>query len=150
MLRLLSFIIMFGLCTSLNAQNYFGEKEEIDRILDNIKSFSEHVVASDYKKIAESYTLDGKMMPGGKDIIEGHADIEKGWTLPEGIRISAHKIDPEEIRIIEDYAYDYGYYSGKTSNADGSESSWKGKYVIVWKKVEGDWKIYLDIWNRVN
>jgi ketosteroid isomerase-like protein len=38
---------------------------------------------------------------------------------------------------------------GKTQQADGSEVSWRGKYVIVWHKRQGEWKIYLDIWNRV-
>jgi len=28
-------------------------------------------------------------------------------------------------------------------------SSWKGKYVIVWKKVDSKWKMHLDIWNSV-
>ena len=42
-----------------------------------------------------------------------------------------------------------GYYEGKTQRKDGSEISWKGKYVIVWKKEKGDWKIHLDAWNRV-
>ena len=29
----------------------------------------------------------------------------------------------------------YGYYKGKTEQKDGEISSWKGKYLVVWKKV---------------
>ena len=32
---------------------------------------------------------------------------------------------------------------------DNKEVSWHGKYTIVWKKTDGEWKIYLDIWNNV-
>ncbi|MEO0584930.1 MAG: nuclear transport factor 2 family protein [Bacteroidota bacterium] len=67
--------------------------------------------------------------------------------MPEGVAITYHKVTPEEIKIIGDEAYDYGYYEGKTKSAERGESSWGGKYVIIWRKVEGEWKIYLDIWN---
>ena len=60
-----------------------------------------------------------------------------------------HKITPKEIKVVGNEAYDYGYYEGTTLRANGSESNWKGKYVIIWKKVAGEWKIYLDIWNRI-
>ena len=58
-------------------------------------------------------------------------------------------IMPEEIVIMGNEAYDYGYYEGQTKNADDSTTSWRGQYVIIWKKEEGDWKMYLDIWNRI-
>ena len=48
-----------------------------------------------------------------------------------------------------DTAYDFGYYYGTTIVEGKEAESWKGKYVIVWKRVDGDWKMYLDIWNRV-
>jgi len=54
-----------------------------------------------------------------------------------------------EITIIKKTAYDYGYYEGETIMKDGSSSKWKGKYMIIWKKVGKDWKIYLDIWNSI-
>jgi ketosteroid isomerase-like protein len=31
--------------------------------------------------------------------------------------------------------------------SDGSESAWQGKNVMIWKKVDEEWKMYLDIWN---
>jgi ketosteroid isomerase-like protein len=42
-----------------------------------------------------------------------------------------------------------GYYEGKSLKQDGEEISWKGKYLIVWKKEANDWKMYMDIWNRI-
>ncbi len=148
-----SFIIVIVLYiiapTFTSGQNLIGDEKEIEKILFNIKTFSEHIMASDYDAIAAAYTEDGKIFPSGRDIIEGREDIRKYWVLPEGRSTKYHKVKPEEIKIIGDEAYDYGYYEGVSLNAQGQESSWKGKYVIVWKKVEGEWKIYLDIWNRI-
>jgi ketosteroid isomerase-like protein len=58
-------------------------------------------------------------------------------------------ITPVEIKVNGDFAYDYGYYEGETLFTNGRSSRWIGKYVIVWKKENGKWKIYLDIWNSL-
>ncbi len=130
------------------AQTLNGNKEDIQTILKNTEDFSKYVMASDYEKISASYTKDAKIFPNNTKILEGE-DIVRYWTLPEGISTSFHKITQTEISVVENMAYDYGYYEGKTKHKDGNISSWKGKYVIVWKKVEGQWKMYLDIWNGV-
>ena len=104
---------------------------------------------SDYHSIGKAYTVDAKIFPNNMDIIQGREEIIKYWTLPEGLRTKYHKIIPEEIKIIGNEAYDYGYYEGTTLRSDGTESNWKGKYVVVWRKIDREWKMYLDIWNRI-
>jgi len=91
-----------------------------------------------------------KIFPSGSDIIIGRKAIKEKWTLPKGSSIVTHKVMPKEIKIIEDYAYDYGYYEGSSTNEKGDLFPFKGKYVIVWKKNNDSWKIYLDIWNAIN
>jgi ketosteroid isomerase-like protein len=134
----------------LSAQTYLGKQKDIDQILENITKFSEYVVAADYDNIAASYTKDGKIFPNRLNIISGRADVRKYWVLPEGVRTIAHKITPVEIKVKGKEAYDYGYYEGTTRRANGEEVSWRGKYVIIWRKVGKEWKIYLDIWNSVD
>ena len=140
-------LVMFGL--PLSAQNVDRNNGEIIKILKNTAEFSAAIMASDYQAIGNAYTLDAKIFPNGSDIIEGREAIIKYWVLPEGRSTKYHKVTPEEIKITGDEAYDYGYYEGTTLLADGKESSWRGKYVIIWRKVDGDWKIYLDIWNSI-
>lgn len=119
------------------------------RLLEQIAQFSKEVVAGNAKAIAAMYTEDGKIFPGGRRIMEGRQALEEYWTPGGSSRISYHKITPEEIKFLGDYAYDFGYYEGKTTQADGTSSDWAGKYVIVWKRVGEEWQIYLDIWNRI-
>ena len=131
------------------AQDYSGKKKDIEKILKKIDQFSNHYIQAEYQKLAECYTQDGKIFPDGTQIIEGIEAIEKRWMLPENIKILKHRIQPLEIKVIKKYAYDYGTYAGRTLNANGDKIDWRGKYVIVWRKVNNDWKIYLDIWNRI-
>ena len=131
------------------SQEYYGKQKDIQQILENIKAFSQYYMAGDTEKLIGCYTSDGKIFPANRAIMEGRPELFSYWTTPEDIQILKHKITPSEIRVVKKYAYDYGYYEGETLLANGNKSSWKGKYVIVWKKVGKEWKIYLDIWNRV-
>lgn len=139
----LSFVFAFN----LSAQTYIGKQKDIDKILKKVAAFSKYVVAGDAEAIAASYTADGKIFPNKKDILEGTAALQEYWKPREGWKTTYHKVTPQEIRIVKKTAYDYGYYEGESQSPDGTKSQWKGKYVIVWKKVKKDWKIYLDIWN---
>lgn len=121
---------------------------EEDKIRGNISAFSTAYMNGDAEKIASFYTSDGKLFPGGRDIIEGHNGILNYWNFPEGSKDMYHKITPLEIRIFRNYAYDYGYYEGSITNKKGKRNDFKGKYMIVWRKENGAWKILLDIWNR--
>lgn len=142
-------VLVFFSIHKVTSQNYIGEEKQIKQILENVKNFSKYVMEGDHKMIGESYTDDAKIFPSNMKIIEGKQPIINYWMLPEGVNITYHKIFPKEIEIIENTAYDYGTYEGVTKRSNGDESKWKGKYVIVWKKVGMDWKIYLDIWNKI-
>ncbi len=124
-------------------------KSDLDVINENIKAFSQAYMNSDAEALANMYTEDGKIFPNNRLIMSGKTDLKNYWTVPEDVKILYHKVTPSEIHIENDTAYDYGYYEGKTLTKDKKEVSWKGKYIIVWKKVNGNWKIYLDIWNNV-
>ena len=121
-------------------------------IKNNIAQFSKDLVAGNYEAVVAAYTKDAKIFPNNLDILSGTEAIRNYWTPPaeRKSRTTFHKITPQEIKITGNEAYDWGTYKGTTTAPDGTESHWKGKYVIIWKKTEsGEWKIYLDIWNRI-
>lgn len=140
---------VFSFKVSTNNEN-LALKEEVLKIVSNIINFSKYYTSADYDALANAYCKEGVILPPGADIIKGRAAIKKRWILPEGVKVPYHKITPTEIKIIGDYAYDIGYYEGTTIRKDKSEVSFKGKYLIVWKKEDGDWKIYADAWNKIN
>ncbi len=144
-------ILMISLLsiTQVFSQAYIGDEKEIQAILKNVTQFSKDYMNGNAEGIANAYTADGKIFPSNVEVIEGRDALIKYWTMPEGIKVKFHRVSPVEIFIQGDRADDWGYYEGITIGKDGKESAWKGKYVIVWKKINGEWKIYLDIWNRI-
>jgi ketosteroid isomerase-like protein len=133
-------------CTKKTNPGYEIEKQSL---LNTMKEFSKAYIAGDYEAIADAYTSDGKIFPNNASIIEGKEAIKKRWILPKGESILHHEFLPEEINILGTYAFDYGFYKGRTKTKEGKEIDFKGKYVVVWKKIDAEWKMYLDIWNRV-
>ncbi len=142
-------LVLLFFAPQLNAQTYNGDEKEIEKILTSVAYFSDCLVNKEMDKLVACYTKDAKIFPNKQNILEGIEGLKQYWVTPKDVQIVQHKITPIEITIENKTAYDYGYYEGTTRRPDGSEISWKGKYVIVWKKVEGEWKIYLDIWNEI-
>jgi ketosteroid isomerase-like protein len=128
-------------------QNYIGDKKEIKKILKNAEAFSKAVVSGNTEGLVKAYTADAKLFPTNRDILSGTDSVRAYWSFSGPSAISYHKLTPIEIKISGDEARDYGYYEGTSKLEDGSESHWKGKYLVIWKKVDDDWKMYLDIWN---
>lgn len=133
-------------CT--NGKKSKGLEKDKVAIAEATKSFSKAYMEKNYDAIANSYTKDAKIFPGNLTIISGRDSIKSFWMGGWG-KVLHHEIIPEEIKFFGDYAHDFGYYQGKSSDKDGKTSEWRGKYVVIWKKEDGDWKMYLDIWNRV-
>lgn len=134
-----------------NLKNEFL-KTDLGQIHSEIDAFSDALVRGDYDAVVAAYTLDARIFPNNTPILAGEKSIRQYWTPPPSrtSRTIHHRIIPEEIKINGREAYDWGYYEGRTWLEDGTELPWRGKYVIIWKKTEDDqWKIYLDIWNRV-
>lgn len=149
MKNLLTLFAFTLLSFSTAAQSYNGSEKDIQAILKNIDAFSGFVMAGDIESIGQSYTEDAHILVNNRDIITGRDPIEAYWTPGGTSRTVYHKIHPVEITVTGNTAYDMGRYEGKTRMQNGEEVSWKGKYVIIWKKIEGEWKIYIDIWNRI-
>lgn len=148
-LKIKSTVLLLLLSTFFYAQEYSGKGADINSILNHIDKFSKACVAGNHDELTSLYSMDGKIFPAGEDISIGREAIRKRWILPKGMRWVSHKVSPKEIRIIQDYAYDYGNYTTILVNKKGKEIISKGNYIIIWKKIDNDWKIYLDIWNKI-
>ena len=51
------------------------------------------------------YTEDAKLFPEDAEIVSGADNIKELYSMPEGVRVVEHKIDPLEIKIEGDHAY---------------------------------------------
>ena len=100
--------------------------------------------AGDGAGIAALHADDAMLLPPGSEAVEGRAAIEAFWqsTIEElGVQVA---LTTSELESHMATAIEVGSYV--FTSADGSHVD-HGKYVVLWKKVDGDWKLHRDIWN---
>ena len=102
----------------------------------------------DFAVIEALYASDGLLLPSNSPPVEGPKAVVAVWKswaeLPNvDIAFAANRI---EVSSSGDMALDYGWYTFAFDTDNGRFSD-RGKYVIVWKKVGGAWKIAADIFN---
>ena len=115
------------------------------------RSFSAAYVQGDPEAMAGAYTEDAVIFPDRRAAISGRQAIQQYWTLPANRTITQHELIPEKVVVKGDMAYDHGRFrvSGTTDGVAWGPS-W-GKYVVMWRKgADGNWRMQLDIWNRLD
>ena len=106
------------------------------------------VKAKDASGVAEIYAEDGAVMPPNAPIGKGRAAIQQTWASMMRTPGFDLTFNPEQIVISSsgDMALDRGTYTLTVAPA-GTTQTDTGKYVVVWRKIGGDWKAVADIFN---
>lgn len=122
-----------------------ADEQAIRGIVDNWVKLAKE---KDAAAIAELYTEDGAVMPPNAPIGKGRAAIQQTWASMIGTPGFDLAIVPEEILVSSsgDMAFDRGTYR-VTVAPDGAAQTDTGKYVVVWRKIDGEWKAAADIFN---
>lgn len=116
-------------------------RRQVARWLELIKS-------KDAAAIAQLYTEEGAVMPPNATIGKGRTAIQQTWTSMMNTPGFDLTIVPEQIIVSgsADMALDRGTYRLAIAPS-GKVQSDTGKYVVVWRKVGGEWKAAADIFN---
>ena len=106
------------------------------------------VKAKDAAGIAAFYADDGAVMPPNAPIGKGRTAIQQTWASMMETPGFDLTITPEQIVVSSsgDMALDRGTYSLAVA-PDGTTQTDTGKYVVVWRKIGGEWKVAADIFN---
>jgi len=111
--------------------------------------FSQRYMRGDAQGMAQLYTENGVIFPGGRPMIRGRDAIAGYWTLPAGTTVVEHKTTADSIIVVGNTAYDYGTFRARNAKDGQSGNVGYGKYVIVWQRQpDGKWLMHLDIWNN--
>ena len=102
----------------------------------------------DAAAVSKLYASDGAMMAPGAPIAQGQPALEKAWgglmQMPGfGLTFKADKI---VVASGGDMALDRGTYLLSLNGPNGPTKD-VGKYVVVWRNVDGQWKVAADIFN---
>jgi uncharacterized protein (TIGR02246 family) len=98
----------------------------------------------DAAAITALYTANATLLPPHAARATGSEAILEFWKAGLAGAPPVAKLTTGEVEVHGDTAHEVGTY--EVSAADGKVID-KGKYVVVWKREGGQWKMHRDIWN---
>jgi len=102
------------------------------------------VLAGDAQKVADLYASNAEIIPAGAPIASSPAAILDFWkgfiaAAPRDLVLETRSVETAGGIAVEDGTL-------KITAKDGAVST--SRYVVVWKKEAGGWKLFRDIWNE--
>jgi len=132
----------------VTAQESVDRQAEEQKIRDLDRQWVQAVAAGDVEAIANFYAPEGRFMPPNAPAAEGRDAVATSWRGILGLPEVKLTFGPTQIEVAQagDMAYDVGTYSLSFKGAQGPVQD-GGKYVVVWQKVDGEWRAVADILN---
>jgi uncharacterized protein (TIGR02246 family) len=97
----------------------------------------------DLDAIASLYTVDAMALPPDGPIVKGQDSIKQMWgSVAQQLGLKEVRLNTLNFEQEGDTGHEVG--EATLSLAGGTAVV---KYVVVWKKVEGQWRLHRDIWN---
>jgi ketosteroid isomerase-like protein len=106
--------------------------------------FTQAHITGDTTFLNNIFTRDGKAFPPNSDAVIGRSAIAAVNSQYVQFGIKEFREETTAFYGNEDFLIDEGTYYIRYGRDDTID---KGKYLNVWKKEDGDWKLYSNIWN---
>jgi ketosteroid isomerase-like protein len=106
--------------------------------------FTKAHITGDSTFLLNIFTQDARAFAPNADVVKGRAALAVVNSQYLNMEIKEFLEETTDFYGNEDYLIDEGSYHiryGKDNTIDN------GKYLNVWKKEDGDWKLYANIWN---
>ena len=135
-------------CTSAPKVDVRAEADAIRKLEDE---WAAAMRAGEVDKIVGYFATDGVSMPANKPIVSGTQAIRKDETASYSDTTNvfstySSKIDALEVSASGDLAFVRGSDQQKQKTAKGLINE-PGKWIDVWKKIDGKWKVIASTWN---
>ncbi|MEX2273373.1 MAG: DUF4440 domain-containing protein [Vicinamibacterales bacterium] len=109
----------------------------------NKRHFMDAAPKADAALVAAVYTDDAVAYPANSEPVKGRTALQALWKGAFDAGIAGFDLITHEVESFGDTAWETGAYAMKLK--DGTVVD-RGKYVVIWKRVNGEWKIHRDIW----
>ena len=113
-------------------------------ILASNKHFMDAFGRGNAASLANLYTVGGQLLPPNSEVVAGRDGIRTFWQGALDAGLTEATLDTVEVDCTGETAVEVGRY---TLRAKGGQVADAGKYVVVWKREGGGWKLHRDIWN---
>ena len=96
--------------------------------------------------VAACYTEDAQLMPPNGEIVSGREAVQSFFKgmIDAGLTI---QLNTTEVEGHGDTAHEVG--TATITGEDGQTID-EAKYIVIWKNVDGQWKLHRDIFNSNN
>jgi ketosteroid isomerase-like protein len=115
-----------------------------DAILQANRKLEQTFTSGNVRAVSSFYTEDAMLLPTGSEPIQGSAAIADFWETVLQMGIKELKIEMREVDAQGATAIELGQYTLRGANGQVLD---RGKYIVIWKLIQGEWKLHRDIWN---
>ena len=144
MILLLLGFLMVGL-SAFGQETALRGKSAKEAIAAANKVFEEAHLRGDAAALAAQYSDDAQILWEDRPAISGRKNIEAEWAKDMGGPGRPAKITTVEVEQSGDLAYEIGKM---LITSPSGEVIYDGKYICIWKRIDGIWKIHRDMGNK--
>jgi uncharacterized protein (TIGR02246 family) len=108
------------------------------------QTFVTALARGDAGAMAALYTANGQLLPTHHDFVTGTPAIQGFWQAVIDMGIREATLETLELEAHGETAHELGKY---TLRGSAGQMLDQGKYVVIWKRESGQWKLHRDIWN---
>ena len=107
------------------------------------RAFEDAARKRDMEALGRLYTPDAIVMPPDAPFVKGRDGIKQFWGAAiQQLALKEVRLDTIDLEIAGDTAVEVG--EALLTLESGAATV---KYVVTWKKVDGQWRLHRDIWN---
>jgi uncharacterized protein (TIGR02246 family) len=113
-----------------------------------VQAFNDHLKAQNDSAIGAMYVADAVLMPPNLPRVSGADSIRQFWAQIWPLKATL-EITPTSVRASGDLAVEEGNWTWSMPTPAGDQKD-NGKYLVSWRKVDGQWRIAQDMWSSDN
>jgi uncharacterized protein (TIGR02246 family) len=107
------------------------------------RQFEESARKGDLDRLASLYTPDAIALPPGGPVVKGRDSIKQMWgSIATQIGLKDVALRTLDLELAGETAYEVGEATLQTQSGTAVV-----KFVVVWKRADGQWRLHRDIWN---
>lgn len=109
----------------------------------------EHFNAGRISEVANMLTASTRSLPPNSETIIGRETVQTYWQAAYDSGARYIKADIKEIEVFEDRVIEQGEYALHIPQGENAITD-TGKFFMIWKREDSDWKIDWDVWNTTS
>ncbi|WP_221197121.1 YybH family protein [Simiduia aestuariiviva] len=130
---------------------YLEDPEGCAGVIQSIEDWNVAFKSGDLEVLGSLYDGGAQLFPPNQNVVDGRLAIMEflAGAVSAGVYVQQNTT---EIRCMNEFSYEIGV--AKSFVKDGETSATvrqvdSSRYLVIWRKIDGSWLIYRDIWNVI-